>query len=141
MPRTGAGARYPHISSTARVHDHRFCKVVQAIIERARVGAEPWGTPHPMPPLIDEANAHSVRNKLFGAKWCGQLEDKYGTKHSVSVKYRQPDGTLADRRVPGEGGYALVVIVWGPVDVGRRKVVRDVAAGKPLAYNPLKEQD
>src|SRR5258707_4594 len=124
MPRVTAGHRSPHISSPARAHDPRFGAVVQAIIDRARAGTEAWGPPHPMPPLADEQQARAVRNRLFGAKWCGQLEDAYGTKHSVSVKYEQPDGRLADRRVPGRRGYVLVVIVWGPVDVGRRAIVR-----------------
>lgn len=138
MPRTTAGHRYPHISSTARVHDHRVCAaVVEKIIKAVAAGREPWGTVHRLPVVADEQAAQNLRNRVFGGKWCGQLEDRYGTQHSISVKYELPDGQLTDRRVPQADGYHLVAIIWGPVDVGRRKVITDARAGKPLAYNPL----
>lgn len=135
MPRTTAGHRYPYASSTARVHDHGMCKVIEAILKRIAAGTEPWGTPHDMPPLGDEQQAHATRNKLFGARNCGKLADAHG-EISISVMYRQPDATLTNNRVPGTGGYILVVRVYDR-DTGRRKIVSDVRAGKPLAYNPL----
>lgn len=140
MPRTTAGHRYPHISSTARVHDHDVCRiVVERIIKAVAAGTEPWGTVHRLPPIADEMTAHNLRNKVFGGKWCGILEDRYGTQHSISVFYEIADGKLVnkDRRAPQADGYHLVVFVWGSVNVGRRKVIADVRAGKPLAYNPL----
>ena len=136
MPRAAAGRGYPHISSTARIHDHRFCTVIEKIIDAALSGAKPWGTPYPMPPLTDEQQAHATRNKLFGAKNCRQLEAKHGAKHSISVMYAKPDGTLTNTRVPGQGGYVLVIRAW-PLDTGRRAIVNRVANGEPLAYNPM----
>lgn len=138
MPRTTAGHRYPFASSTARVHDHAMCKVVETILARIESGAEAWGTPHDMPPLADEHQAHSVRNKIFGGKWCGQLEDAHG-KISISVMYRKADGALTNTRVPGEGGYTLVVRVFTR-EAGQRTIVNRVKAGEPLAFNPYRER-
>lgn len=139
MPRQTAGHRYPHISSTARVHDHRFCRVVQQILQRIESGAEPWGSPHPMPALPGEQEAHEIRNKIFGAKNCGQLADDHG-EISISVMYDPGDGKpLTNKRVAGPGGYVLVVRVFTR-EAGRRTIVNRVRAGEPLAFNPYRER-
>lgn len=137
MPRTTAGHRYPHVSTTARPHDHAMCKVIEAIAERAASGTEEWGTIHDMPPVGDEVKAHALRNKLFNARNCGQLADKYGPL-SVSVRYRHPDGQLRNQRVPAGRGYVLVVAVY-PRDMARAEITRRVGDGKKLAYNPRRE--
>jgi hypothetical protein len=114
-----------------------MCKVVGAIAERVASGAEPWGTPHAMPPLADEMTAHATRNRLFNARNCGILADAFG-ELSVSVMYARAGGALTNTRVPGDGGYVLVVRVFDR-DTGRRAIINRVNAGQPLAYNRRKE--
>jgi len=128
-----AGARYPHASTAARVHDHRMCRVIEVILGRVQAGAEPWGTPHPMPALTDEDTARATRARLFNARNCGQLAGTYG-EISVSVMYAKPNGTLTNTRTPGEGGYVLVVRVFDRA-TGRRAIINRVANGEQLSYN------
>ena len=138
MPRTTAGHRYPHVSSTARPHDHAMCKVIEAIVKRAVSGAEPWGTVHDLPPVAAEDRAHAFRNRLFNARNCGQLADRYGPL-SVSVRYRHPDGELRNKRAPGGRGYVLAVAVY-PRDAARAEITRRVGDGQRLAYNPWRRK-
>jgi len=114
-----------------------MCRVVEVILKRVAEGTEPWGTPHPMPALADEMAAHRTRNRLFGARNCGQLAKLHGAI-SVSVTYLKPDAvTLTNTRTPGPGGYTLVVRVYDR-DTGRRAIINRVRNGDALAYNPLK---
>lgn len=139
MPRQTAGHRFPHISSTARQHDHKMCVVVEKIIQRVEAGTEAWGTPHAMPPLADEMTAHATRNRIFNSRNCGQLADAHG-QISVSVTYAKPDGTLTNTRTPGNGGYVLVIRVYSR-EIGRQAIVNRVRNGQALAYNPRRERD
>ena len=138
MPRTTAGHRYPHVSVTARTHDHAMCKVVEAIAKRAAGGAEEWGTTHRMPPVGDQQRAGELRNKLFNARNCGILAGKYGPL-SVSVRYLHPDGELRNKRVPAGSGFVLVVAVYPRAD-GRAEIARRVGDGKKLDYNPWRNR-
>lgn len=137
MPRTTAGHRYPFASSTARQHDHAMCRVIEAAVKRATAGDEDWGTTHPLPPVGSEAQAHIARNKLFNARNCGILADRYGPL-SVSVRYLHPDGELRNGRLPTDRGFVLVIAVW-PRDMARAAITKRVKAGERLAYNPRRE--
>lgn len=136
MPRTRAGARFPHATTQAREHDHALCKVVEAIAARAAAGQEPWGTVHPMPPVADAAQVHQVRNRLFGGRVCRQLSTRFG-ELSVSVRYQQPDGSWENKRTPVNGAYVLGVAVYLR-DAARSEITGRVRRGEPLAYNPLR---
>lgn len=133
MPRTTAGHKYPHVTTDAKEHDHAMCKVVEVIAARAAAGQEPWGTVHPMPPVTDATQAHQVRNKLFGGRRCSALATRFGTI-SVSVRYRQPDGTWQNKRTPVNGAYVLGVAVYLR-DAARAEIVGRVNRGEPLAFN------
>jgi hypothetical protein len=137
MPRKTAGYKYPHVSSTAREHDHRMCAVIDAIARRAASGAEPWGTPHHMPPLGDESQAHRVRNRLFGGRSCPRLARVHGTL-SVSVMYATDAGEYTNARTATGKGFVLVVRVFTR-DAGQQAITERVASGQQLAYNPRKE--
>lgn len=127
MARKTAGRRYPHATTDAREHDHRMCKVVEAIADRVTAGQEEWGIVHPMPPVGDEATAKSIRARLFRAKFCTALKKKYGELMSVRCEYELT-----------ELGYVISVQVW-PRSVARAEITRRVNAGEKLHYNPFRE--
>lgn len=128
MARKTAGYRYPHATTDAREHDHRMCLVVQAIADRATAGTEPWGTRHPMPLVPTQEIAKKTRARMHNAKFCRQLEQRYGELMSVKCDY-EPSG---DR-------WQIWVQVW-PRSVARAEITRRVRAGEGLAYNPYKEK-
>jgi hypothetical protein len=138
MPRKGAGYKYPHITTAARVHDHTMCPVTSAIAEAARAGDEPWGTEHDMPIMaVDADKAIEIRRKLFTAKDCKRLAAVHGAL-SVSVTWRTPEGGLQNSPpVRLEGGYQLVVRVWAK-SIAKAEIQRRVEAGEPLAYNVMR---
>jgi hypothetical protein len=138
MPRKTAGARYPHASSTARIHDHQWCPVIGTVAERVAAGAEQWGVPHPLPVLPTEAQALRIRQGLFRGRDCAKLKAKHG-QLSVSVMFQAPDGTLSNTAVPAGGGYRLVVRVWDR-KTAKREITRRVKDGEPLPYNVLREK-
>jgi hypothetical protein len=113
-----------------------MCRVVEIILRRAYAGDEPWGTPHALPPVADPDRVHAIRNRLFAAKNCGQLEDIFGARHSISVMYQRADGRLGNRAAPGSGGYVLVIRAW-PLIFGRREITERVRRGEQLAFNPM----
>jgi hypothetical protein len=128
MPRKTAGYRYPHATTAARSHDHGMCRVIEAIADRVLAGREDWGTPHPMPPVSDEATARRLRARLFGTKRCRQIEQRYGEPMSVRCEYELTGN-----------GYVLTVQVW-PRSAGRAEIARRMKRGEPLAYNPYREK-
>lgn len=136
MARKTAGARYPHASSTARQHDHRWCPVIGVIAERVADGAEDWGLEHVMPPIGSETRAVEIRQGLFRGRDCAKLKKAHG-ELSVSVTYRAPDGTLSQSPVVTYQGYVLVVRVW-PRVAGKKEVARRVTDGEALHYNVMR---
>lgn len=138
MPRKGAGYKYPHVTTAAKVHDHTMCPVIGAIATRARAGDEPWGTEHEMPPLpLDEDAVTRIKNQLFLGRSCQKLAREHGAL-SVSVTYRTPDGQLQNSPpVRLEGGYVLVVRVWDR-RTAKAEIERRVEQGQPLAYNVMR---
>lgn len=131
MARKTAGARYPHASSTARQHDHRYCPVIGAIAARVGAGAEEWGTAHPLavPPGTDPV---TVRQGLFRGRDCAKLKSQHGAL-SVSVTYRADDGTESNRQVSS----TLVVRVWSR-DIAKQEIARRVKDGEGLHYNVMR---
>lgn len=117
MARKTAGHRYPYATTAARSHDHRFCPVVEAIAARARSGAEPWGTVHPMPAVPTLTIAEDAKRGLYRAR-----------KHGYSVK--------ADITQQG-GAYVVTVQVWTRA-AAKEYIAAKVASGQPLAYNVLR---
>lgn len=128
MPRKQAGYRYPHVTTDAREHDHRMCKVIEVIADRVLAGTEEWGVPHAMPPVPDEATAKKTRSRFFTAKFCKILERRYGELMSVRCEYELTGA-----------GYVVTVQVW-PRSVARAEITRRVSAGEKLAYNPYREK-
>lgn len=140
MPRKGAGAKYPFITTQARKHDHTMCPVIGTIAERARNGDEPWGTEHDLPILggVDEARINEIKNQLFTGRSCTRLAREHGAL-SVSVTYRTPDGGLQNSPpVRLEGGYQLVVRVWSRA-AAKAEIERRVSNGEALAYNVMRQ--
>ncbi len=136
MARKTAGARYPHASSTARQHDHQWCPVVGAVADQVAAGAEPWGTPHTLPPLPATDQAVRIRQGLFRGRDCAQLKKKHGDL-SVSVTYQDENGKLHQSPVLNGGKYVLVVRVWSRA-IAKKEITRRVADGEGLHYNVLK---
>ncbi|HEX4788776.1 MAG TPA: hypothetical protein VH372_09970 [Actinospica sp.] len=136
MARKTAGAKYPHASSTARQHDHRWCPVVGAVAEQVKAGNEEWGTPHPLPPVASDLLAVQIRQGLFRGRDCAQLKKKHGTL-SVAVGYQRADGTLSNKLVTSGGKYILVVRVWSR-DIAKQEIARRVGDGEQLHYNVLR---
>lgn len=139
MARKTAGAKYPHASSTARPHDHRWCPVVGAIAEQVKAGNEEWGTPHPLPPVMSDLLAVQIRQGLFRGRDCIKLRKKHG-QLSVAVGFQRADGTLSNRPVTSDGKYILVVRVWSRV-IARQEIARRVGGGEKLHYNVLRSSD
>lgn len=136
MPRKTAGARYPHASSTARQHDHRWCPVVGIVAERVTAGKEDWGLEHALPPIGSETRAAEIRQGLFRGRDCAKLKKAHG-ELSVSVTYRMPDGTLSNSPVATERGYVLVVRVWSRT-IAKKEITRRVSDGEALHYNVMR---
>jgi hypothetical protein len=115
-----------------------MCRVVEAIAARAAAGVEPWGTVHPMPGIAGAQRVHAIRNRLFSGKNCGILAERFG-EISVSVRYRQADGSWENKRVPVEGAYVLGVAVYLRA-AARSEIIGRVQRGEKLAFNPYKER-
>lgn len=139
MPRATAGYRYPHATTAAREHDHKFCDVVAAIAARAAAGHEEWGTVHLMPPIADAGQAKTVRNKIFNGRNCKQLAARFGTL-SVSVRYLVPSGDFTNKQAPVNGAYVLVVGVYLR-EQARQEIAGRVGRGEQLAYNPYRPRE
>lgn len=137
MARKTAGYRYPHATTDARQHDHTWCPVIGKIADRVAAGTEPWGIPHPMPPIAGEPDAARIRQGLFRGRSCRQVTSKHG-QLSVSVMYRYADGTEGNKPDLGPGGrYVLVVRVWDR-KTAKREMARRVKNGEQLHYNVLR---
>jgi hypothetical protein len=139
MARKTAGAKYPHASSTARVHDHQWCPVVGTVAERVAAGSEEWGTAHPLPPQPADGRAVLIRQGLFRGRDCAKLKKQHG-ELSVSVTYQREDGTLSNTPVLNDGKHVLVVRVWSR-DIAKKEIAGRVGRGERLHYNVLKGSD
>jgi hypothetical protein len=137
MARKTAGAKYPHASSTARPHDHRWCPVVGAVVEQVKAGGEQWGQPHPLPPVASDILAVQIRQGLFRGRDCSDLKKKHGSL-SVSVTYQGDDGELHNKPVTSGGKYVLVVRVWDR-KTAKQEIARRVGDGEQLHYNVMRE--
>lgn len=126
MPRVTAGRRYPHATTDARPHNHRFCPVIGKIADSVRAGAEEWGTPHEWP-VPSETIADEVKRAFYAARYCAQLGRRFGEMMSIQAGYRPREG----------GGYYVWVRVW-PRSIARKEMARRVKAGEPLAYNVMR---
>lgn len=129
MARRPAGAKFPHVTTAARPHDHRWCPVVAAIARRALAGREQWGTRHPLPARPDLSNdagdgALDIKRGLYRARACGQLRAEGLPELSVQADYDHlPDGT-----------YQPWVRVWTR-GLAKKEIIRRVGNGEPLPYN------
>jgi len=123
VPRRQAGARYPHATTDAKPHNHRFCPVVAKIIDRVTEGGEPWGTRHEMPAVISEDEARKARTGFYAARYCRQLRNALGEPASIQSNYE-----------PRGDAWIVWVRVW-PRSVAKQEIARRVASGEPLAYN------
>ncbi len=129
MARRPAGKRYPHITTDARPHDHRWCPVAAAIASRAQAGKEQWGTRHDFPAVATRAEAEEIRHGLFRARDCKQLRAEGGPEISVHSGYdTMSDGTFAP--------YVMVYLR----SQAKAEIVRRVKAGEPLVYNPMRSK-
>lgn len=139
MARKTAGARYPHASSTAREHDHRWCPVVAAVAAQVKAGGEEWGQPHPLPAVASDILAVQIRQGLFRGRDCAELKKKHG-QLSVSVTFRGDDGELHNKLVTSGGKYVLVVRVWSRA-IAKQEIARRVGDGEQLHYNVMRSSD
>lgn len=121
MPRRSAGARYPHATTYARTHDHRFCPVVAVIAAQAKAGAEPWGTLHALDPVPAEAIAAEAVKGLYRAR-----------RHGYSIRARYA--------LNGDGVYVITVQVWTR-EMGKQNVISRATAGERLPYNVMRGPD
>lgn len=126
MPRRGAGHKYPHASTDAKPHNHRFCPVTEAIVRRAVAGTEEWGTRHAMPPVATEDAAKEAKRGFYAARYCRQLTKLLGEPISIQTDYE-----------PYGNAWVVWVKVW-PRSVAKKEIARRVASGQPLAYNIVK---
>lgn len=136
VARKTAGTRYPHASSTARVHNHQWCPVVGTVAARVAGGAEEWGTAHRLPAIPVESQAVAIRQGLFRGRDCAQLKKQHG-QLSVSVMYEDDAGKLHNKPVTRGGKYVLVIRVWSR-DIAKQEITRRVTNGEALHYNVLK---
>ena len=125
MARKQAGRGYPHISSTARPHNHRMCPVIAEIARAAYAGHEPWGTRHEWT-VRTEQLAKDAKTGFYAAKRCGQLKNEFGEYISVQTDI-EPHGDA----------WKVWVKTW-PRSVAKAEIARRVEAGEPLAYNVLR---
>jgi hypothetical protein len=126
VPRRQPGAKYPHVTTDAKPHNHSMCPVINAIVGRVLEGQEEWGTLHRMPPVTDEATAKQVRTGFYAARYCRELTKALGEPVSVQATYEPGD----------DGTFVNTVRVW-PRSVAKREIARRVSSGEPLAYNVL----
>jgi hypothetical protein len=129
-----AGARYPHVTTQAKPHDHRWCPVAGAIARRAVDGKEQWGVRHDLPAVADETNstgtgARDIKNGLYRARSCRQLLTEGLPAISIQADYdRLADGTFRP---------------WIRVfsrEQAKAEIVRRVKEGEPLHYNVMRSQ-
>ena len=124
-----AGRRYPHATTDAREHDHRWCPVAGAVAQRAMAGKEDWGTRHDYPAVRSEAEARDIKNGLYRARSCRALRAEGIPVLSVQADYdRMEDGT-----------FRPWLRVWTK-EAGRAEIIRRVKAGEPLHYNVMREK-
>ena len=126
MARTGAGHKYPHVTTDARPHNHAMCPIVAAWAGYAAAGGEDWGTRHDMPALTSEAAARKAKTGFYAARYCKELKAQLG----------EPVSIQADITQPSPGKYVVWFRVW-PRSVAKAEIARRVAAGEQLAYNVL----
>lgn len=122
-----AGSRYPHVTVTAKEHDHQWCPVIGALARRAMDGKEQWGTRHNFPVVETQAEADAIRHGFYRARGCSTLRREGLPEISVKAEY----DTLDD------GTYRP----WAQVylrSMAKAEIARRVAAGEPLAYNSLR---
>lgn len=132
MRKRPAGKRYPHVTTDATTHDHRYCPVVAAIARRIADGREQGGLRHVLPAVPDERNddgtgADDIKRGLYRARSCRQLTLEGVPQRSVQADYeRLPDGT-----------WQPWVRVWDRAEA-KREITRRVKAGEPLPYNVMR---
>lgn len=127
-----AGARYPHVTTDAKPHDHRWCPVAGAIAHRAMNGKEQWGTRHDLPVVADVTNddgsgALDIQRGLYRARSCRQLRTEGLPAISIQAGYEQ----LAD------GTYRPWVRVFDRKQA-KAEIVRRVTSGEALPYNAMR---
>jgi hypothetical protein len=126
MPRRPAGAKYPHVTTAAKPHNHGFCPVIVAIIKKVAAGEETWGTLHKMPAVTTEEKAKEIRTGFYAARYCREITKALGEPVSIQAGFDEDKGTYTDW-----------VRVW-PRSVAKVEIARRVAAGEGLAYNIVK---
>lgn len=129
-----AGKKFPHVTTQAKPHDHRWCPVVATIARRVLDGYEQWGTRHPLPtrPAITTDagdGALDIKRGLYRARDCAQLRAEGLPQLSIQADYDHlPDGT-----------YQPWIRVWDR-RTAKREIVRRVQAGEPLDYNVMRSK-
>ena len=127
-----AGARYPHATTAARTHDHRWCPIIGEIARAAAEGREQWGTLHTFDPVPDQRNeqgtgAADIKQGFYRARSCRLIRTDGLPPISVQADYdRLSDGTFRP---------------WCRVftrEQAKAEIVRRVNKGETLAYNPLR---
>lgn len=132
MAKRPAGRRYPHVTTAAKEHDHRWCPVVGAVARRAVAGQEQWGVRHDLPAVGELTNdsgsgALDIKRGLYRARSCRQLRGEGLPLLSIQADYEQ----LSD------GTYRPWVRVFDRAQA-KKEIVRRVSSGEPLAYNTLR---
>lgn len=133
MPRKRpAGRRYPHVTTDALPHDHRWCPIIGAIAKDAADGKEQWGQLHVYSALPDETNedgtgALDIKRGFYRARSCRQLRGLGIPLISIQADYyRLDDGTFQP---------------WVRVftrEQAKAEIVRRVQGNEPLPYNALR---
>jgi len=124
-----AGKKYPHVTTDAKPHEHRWCPVAGAIAQRALAGKEQWGVRHDFPAFATEDKAKEVRAGLYKARNCKILRDEGLPELSVQAEY----DTLAD------GTFRPWIRVFLRSQA-KAEIARRVKAGEPLHYNVMRGQ-
>lgn len=127
MAKRPAGKRYPHATTAARPHDHRWCPVAGAIAQRAVDGKEQWGVLHEFPPVGDEETAADIKRGFYRARSCKELRAEGLPAISIQAGYEHLD----------DGTYRPWLRVFDR-NQARHEIVRRVQSGEPLAYNVLR---
>lgn len=124
-----AGNRYPHATTAAKEHDHRWCPVAGAIATQAAAGKEQWGTRHDFPPVTSEDQAKDIKSGFFRARNCTILRGEGLPELSVQADYdRLQNGTFQP---------------WIRVFLrsqAKAEIARRVKAGEPLVYNVMRSK-